>query len=107
MIRQAEPSGCQLIDQPRAWGLSPGCAFTRAPDGGDGLETVPGQVTTSGRAHQRLGRPPGMRVGTGRARYEADDGPSRVARIVVPWGQGGTDSGSVGGKRGTKSAGKE
>ncbi|CAI9604757.1 unnamed protein product [Staurois parvus] len=49
-IRQAEPSVCQLVDLPRAWGLSPGCAFTRAPDGGDGLETVPGQVTTSERA---------------------------------------------------------
>ncbi|CAI9619504.1 unnamed protein product, partial [Staurois parvus] len=39
-------SGCQLTDLLRAWGLSLGCAFTRAPDGGDGLETVPGQVTT-------------------------------------------------------------
>ncbi|CAI9583067.1 unnamed protein product, partial [Staurois parvus] len=49
---------------------SPGCAFTRAPDGGDGLETVPGQVTTSEQAHQWLRRPPG--TGTGRARCEED-----------------------------------
>ncbi|CAI9543497.1 unnamed protein product, partial [Staurois parvus] len=64
---------------------SPNCAFTRAPDGGDGLETVPGQVTTSERAHQRLRRPPGMCVGTGRARYEEDGGPSRV-RMAAPAG---------------------
>ncbi|CAI9588208.1 unnamed protein product, partial [Staurois parvus] len=88
-------SGCQLTDLLRAWGLSPGCAFTRAPDGGDGLETVPGQVTTSEQAHQWLRRPPG--TGTGRARCEEDGGPSRVV----------TDRGPVRGKRGTESVGKE
>ncbi|CAI9611238.1 unnamed protein product, partial [Staurois parvus] len=46
--------------------------FTRAPDGGDGLETVPGQVTTSEQARQWLRRPLG--TGTGRARYEEDAG---------------------------------
>ncbi|CAI9587514.1 unnamed protein product, partial [Staurois parvus] len=88
-------SGCQLTDLPRAWGLSLGCAFTRAPDGGDGLETVPGQVTTSEQAHQWLRRPLG--TGTGRARYEEDGGPSRVV----------TDRGPVRGKRGTESVGEE
>ncbi|CAI9568551.1 unnamed protein product, partial [Staurois parvus] len=75
-------SGCQLTDLLRAWGLSPGCAFTRAPDGGDGLETVPGQVTTSEQAHQWPRRPLG--TGTGRARYEEDGGPSRVVTVRGP-----------------------
>ncbi|CAI9553126.1 unnamed protein product [Staurois parvus] len=49
-----------------------------------------GQVTTSGRAHQRLGRPPGMHV-----RYRE----SQIMRRMTAPQQGGTDSGSVGGKR--------
>ncbi|CAI9597122.1 unnamed protein product, partial [Staurois parvus] len=68
--------------------------FTRAPDGGDGLETVPGQVTTSEQAHQWLRRPPGTYAGSGRARCEEDGGPSRV---VTDRGQSGsiTGAGSV------------
>ncbi|CAI9613142.1 unnamed protein product, partial [Staurois parvus] len=82
-------SGCQLTDLPRAWGLSPGCAFTRAPDGGDGLVTVPGQVTTSEQAHQWLRKPPGTYAGTGRARCEEDGGPSRVVMDRGPEGVSG------------------
>ncbi|CAI9592159.1 unnamed protein product, partial [Staurois parvus] len=89
-------SGCQLTDLLRAWGLSPGCAFTRAPDGGDGLETVLGQVTTSEQAHQWLRRPWGQVPG------EPDK-----KRMAAPLSRVVTDRGPVRGKRGTESVGEE